>query len=65
MSHQSAKAHAFEKRYLEDDLEKAWDSLKETNAIIKNLHRHGRRWYDLPPHLIDDLMKRYKESTCS
>ena len=44
------------------EMNKIWESLKESNRIVKNLAEHGKEWYDLPKHLIIDAIKRYRQS---
>lgn len=44
-----------------EDLDKMWDIAKEDNRIVKNLSDDGKNWFDLPAHLVEDLIKRYKD----
>ena len=56
------------KRVLDDnnvtheEMDSIWEQLKVSNRIVKNLSEHGKKWYDLPEHLIIDAIKRSKLS---
>lgn len=42
-------------------MQKKWDSLINTNRIVKNLHDNGKNWTDLSTHLLNSLIKLTKE----
>lgn len=55
------KAHAFDRGYTIDILQEAWDAVKEGNSLLQQLEQCGITTTTLPPHLMDDLMKRYQQ----
>jgi len=58
----TAYAHCFKKGYTAEQVQAAWDKLLPINRIIRNFSEHGHTWEDLPPHLIDDLIKKGGEN---
>lgn len=51
------------KKFLDDnhttheDMQRRWDSLKESNWKVKNLSDHGKNWYDLNELALASLIK--------
>lgn len=39
----------------ESDMQRFWDELIESNSLCKSLHRSGKKWSDLPGHLIRQI----------
>lgn len=44
-----------------EQMDSFWLKLIDENWKVKNLDEHGTKWYDLPEHLIEDVVKRGKE----
>lgn len=44
-----------------NDMDKMWDEARASNPVVQNLADNGKNWTDLPPHLLDDLVKKYEK----
>lgn len=49
------KAILKELNVTETDMQHFWDELIEINSLCKSLHRSGKKWSDLPVHLIRQI----------
>ena len=56
-----AKAWCFDKGVSEAQIQAAWDNAKDKSPLAKNLHKNGFTWWWLPPHLLEQLIKRYSD----
>ncbi|AIQ34199.1 hypothetical protein R50345_05880 [Paenibacillus sp. FSL R5-0345] len=54
------KSWCFDNGVSEDKIQGSWDNaLQSGNMIIKNHDKHGRKWWCLPEHLLQQLIERY------
>lgn len=57
-----AKAWCFDNNITEEQILKAWNkALEQGVPIVKNLDNHGHTWWMLPPHLLEQLLRRYSD----
>ena len=57
-----AKIYCFDNSISTETLQDAWDRACDPatgNSIIQNFAKNGLDPFDLPPHLIVDLLKKY------
>lgn len=46
-----------------EDMQRRWDSLKESNWKVKNLSEHGKNWTDLNVLALASLIKITESDT--
>lgn len=56
-TYESMKRFLDSRNTTHEDMQRRWDSLKETNWKVKNLSEHGKNWTDLNELALDSLIK--------
>ena len=58
---QRAQSWCFENGITEAEARTTWDNaINQENYIAKNLAGNGYAWWWLPPHLLQQLIERYR-----
>lgn len=56
-TYKQMKAFLDSRNTTHEEMQKRWDSLKESNWKVKNLSEHGKNWTDLIEPALDNLIK--------